>query len=194
MNKFSKQYWNQQYQDERTGWDIGYVSTPLKEYFDQLINKNLRILVPGAGNAWEVEYLFNNGFTNAFLLDFAERSIAGFKQRFPQFPDANIINDDFFEHQGKYDLVVEQTFFSSIDPGRRAAYAEKVHHLLNKGGKLVGLLFNHPFDFEGPPYGGTAQEYQKLFAKYFDFEAFQIAYNSIKPRKGRELFLLLRKI
>ncbi|RLD45305.1 MAG: SAM-dependent methyltransferase [Bacteroidetes bacterium] len=193
MKKFSKQYWNQHYLDERTGWDIGNVSTPLKTYFDQLNNKSLRILVPGAGNAWEVEYLFANGFRNTFLLDFAEQSIASFKKRCPQFPDTNIITDDFFAHKGKYDLVVEQTFFSSIPLERRTEYAEKVYELLNNGGKLVGLLFNHVFDFEGPPYGGTEKEYRDLFTVYFDFEAFKIAHNSIKPRSGRELFLLLNK-
>jgi len=193
MKKFSKHYWNQHYLDERIGWDIGYISTPLKEYFDQLSNKNLRILVPGAGNAWEVEYLFNNGFSNTYLLDFAEQSIASFKNRCPQFPDTNIIIGDFFSHQGEYDLVVEQTFFSSIPPERRAEYAEKVSQLLSKGGKMVGLLFNHSFDFEGPPYGGTEQEYRSIFNKRFDVEALQLAHNSIKPRQQRELFLLLRK-
>jgi len=193
MKKFSKKYWNQHYLDDRTGWDIGHVSTPLKAYFDQLTNKDLRILIPGAGNAWEVEYLFNNGFKNTFLLDFAEESIASFIKRCPQFPDANIIIEDFFTHQGKYDLVIEQTFFSSILPERRTDYAEKVHELLNDGGKLAGLLFNHPFDFEGPPYGGTEKEYKNLFTVYFNFEAFKIAHNSIKPRSGRELFILLNK-
>jgi len=191
--KFSKQYWNQHYLDERLGWDIGHVSTPLKAYFDQLQNKELRILVPGAGSAWEVEYLFKQGFRNTYLLDFAEQSVAAFKKRCPQFPDDHIILDDFFSHRGEYDLLVEQTFFSSIPPRRRIEYAEKVSQLLRKGGKLVGLLFNHRFDFEGPPYGGTEDEYSSIFAQYFKFESFHLAYNSIKPRQQRELFLLLRK-
>jgi hypothetical protein len=194
MKKLSKQYWNQQYRDAQTGWDIGYVSTPLKDYFDQLSNKELRILVPGAGNAWEVEYLFNIGFQNTFLLDFAEEGIAAFKKRCPDFPDTHIIKDDFFRHRGSYDLIVEQTFFSSIVPERRQEYAKKVHQLLKSGGKLAGLLFNHAFDFEGPPYGGTESEYRNLFTDFFEFKAFSTAYNSIKPRRNRELFLLLRKM
>ncbi len=193
MKKFSKQYWNQHYLDGRTGWDIGSISTPLKAYFDQLTNKEMRILVPGAGNAWEVEYLFNLGFKNTYLLDFAEQSITNFSQRCPNFPASHIIVDDFFKHQEKYDLVVEQTFFSSIPPERRVEYADKVYHLLNKAGKLLGILFNHPFDFEGPPYGGTEKEYRKLFAQRFEIEVISTAYNSIKPRSKRELFLLLRK-
>ena len=53
-----KQYWSQRYQEGQTGWDIGGVSAPLAAYFDQLEDKNLRILIPGAGNAHEAAYLF----------------------------------------------------------------------------------------------------------------------------------------
>ena len=54
----TKNYWTNRYSKAKTGWDIGYPSTPLKTYFDQLENKDLRILIPGAGNAYEAEYLF----------------------------------------------------------------------------------------------------------------------------------------
>ena len=56
--------WNQRYISNNTGWDIGYVSTPIKEYIDQITNKNIKILIPGCGNAHEAEYLFKNGFKN----------------------------------------------------------------------------------------------------------------------------------
>ncbi len=45
-------YWTNRYKIESTGWDIGYASTPLKEYIDQLSDKTIRILIPGAGNAY----------------------------------------------------------------------------------------------------------------------------------------------
>jgi hypothetical protein len=65
--------------------------------------------------------------------------------------------------------------------------------LLNSGGKLVGLLFNHKFSFEGPPFGGTHEEYSTLFRPFFDIVKMDVAYNSIKPRAGRELFIILQK-
>jgi hypothetical protein len=43
-------YWEERYLKNEIGWDIGAVSTPLKEYIDQLTNKACRILIPGAGN------------------------------------------------------------------------------------------------------------------------------------------------
>ena len=71
MNTFNKNYWDKKYKEHKTGWDIGDISSPLKSYIDQLTNKNLRILIPGAGNGYEVEYLFRLGFTNIFVVDIA---------------------------------------------------------------------------------------------------------------------------
>ncbi len=193
MSDFNIRYWDQLYQNGQTGWDIGYVSTPLKEYFDQLTDKNIKILIPGAGNAYEAEYLHKSGFTNVYVLDFSAESIRKFQKRYPEFPEAHLISEDFFTHHGQYDLIIEQTFFSSIARKLRPAYAQKMHELLKPGGKLTGLLFTHEFNFQAPPFGGTIQEYRDLFQPYFAFKAFDMTYNSIKPRAGRELFFILQK-
>lgn len=193
MIKSSPEYWDEKYRQKATGWDIGYISSPLKKYFDQLINKELKILVPGAGSGYEVEYLFQHGFSKTFMLDFSKQSMLKFTNRYPDFPKGQLINEDFFEHQGQYDLIIEQTFFSAVNPSNRIKYARHCYDLLKPGGKLVGLLFAQEFEFDGPPYGGTAVEYQKLFSELFKIDVLEIANNSIKPRKGRELFLMLRK-
>jgi len=193
MNELSAHYWDELYKSGQTGWDIGYVSTPLKEYFDQLTDKSIKILIPGAGNGYEAEYLYKIGFPEVYLLDFAAETIKSFKNRLPDFPEDHLINENFFEHDAQYDMIVEQTFFSSIWRKQRAAYAEKIHQLLKPEGKLVGLLFGHEFDFNRPPYGGTENEYRHLFGRLFNIQTMEIAYNSIKPRTGRELFLILQK-
>lgn len=176
-----------------SGWDAGNITTPLKDYFDQISHKDIKILVPGAGNAWEVEYLHNNGFTNVYLLDFAEESIKNFKKRCPSFPDERILHLDFWKHNEKYDLIVEQTFCSSFHPSTREKFFNQISKLLNKGGKYMGILFNHEFNYDGPPFGGYIEEYKKLMETDFDFLHFKTAHNSIKPRKSRELFFLVRK-
>jgi len=188
-----KEYWDRRYLDKETGWDIGNVSTPLKDYFDQIKNKDLKILIPGAGNAYEAEYLFKNGFINIFVLDISPVAIAEFKHRVPDFPWENIICEDFFNHHDHYELIIEQTFFCALEPHMRSAYAKKMSELLKKHGKLVGLLFNTEFDKAGPPFGGSKEEYVKYFEPYFNFQTFENAYNSIKPRAGRELFINLVK-
>jgi len=193
MKDYPPEYWNRSYRTGQLGWDIGYVSTPLKDYFDQLTDQSIRILVPGAGNGWEVEYLHNLGFRNSYLLDFSPLAIESFKKRFTGFPNSHIYNEDFFKHRGQYDLIVELAFFSSLPKTRREDYVNQMYRLLKAGGKYVGLLFNHEFPFDNPLFGGSPEEYKKLFEKKFEFIHFDTAYNSIKPRKGREQFLLLKK-
>ena len=79
--KLNKQLWNQRYLDSNTGWDVGYITTPIKEYIDQIQNKEIKILVPGSGNGYEAEYLYKLGFKNIFVLDYANQALENFKNR-----------------------------------------------------------------------------------------------------------------
>lgn len=188
-----KDYWNDRYKNNDTGWDIGYVSTPLREYIDQLDDKKLNILIPGGGNAYEAEYLWNKGFKNTYLLDLSPTALDNFKRRVPSFPEKQLLCEDFFEHNKKYDLIIEQTFFCAINPSLRERYAEHMFSLLRPGGKLVGLLFNDKLNSDKPPFGGSTEEYEQYFKPWFSFRYFEPAYNSIPPRAGRELFIMLVK-
>ena len=49
MTPFDESYWDNRYKEGSTGWDIGTISTPLKEYFNQLKDTSLKILIPGGG-------------------------------------------------------------------------------------------------------------------------------------------------
>lgn len=192
-----QEYWTDRYHENRTGWDIGYVSTPLKEYFDQLENKNLKILIPGAGNAYEAEYLFNSGFKNVFVMDIAEVPLAAFRKRNPDFPENQLLQEDFFNHQDTYDLIIEQTFFCSFPPldETRSAYFKQMANLLHKNGKLVGLWFDVPLtgDMEKRPFGGDKESYLSYLNPYFKVDTFERSYNSIPERQGNELFGILIK-
>lgn len=187
------EFWNQRYRDGNTGWDIGSVSTPLESYIQQLSNRELRILIPGAGKAHEAEFLHQHGFHNTFVLDYAEEACKTFHQRVPDFPTDHVICEDFFEHRGQYDLIFEQTFFCALHPSLREKYAEKMLELLTPGGKLVGLFFNVPLNDDRPPFGGSKSEYEKYFKNRFFIRKFEEAYNSIDPRYGNELFAILVK-
>lgn len=189
----NKNYWEGKWKDQLTGWDIGHISTPIKEYIDQLKNKDLRILIPGAGNSYEGEYLFRKGFKNIYLLDYSDIPFENLLKRCPEFPKDRLINQNFFEHTGTYDLILEQTFFSAIHPSNREAYVEKNNALLKKGGRLVGLLFAVDFGNPHPPYGGNALLYKKLFEPLFEIKVLEEAYNSIEPRQGSELFIIAEK-
>ncbi len=191
---YPPEYWDKFFKKEHLGWDIGYVSTPLKEYFDQLEDKSIKILVPGSGRGWEVEYLFTSGFRNVFYHDFSPLAHKAFLRRVPDFPHNQMLRDNFFSLRGSYDLIVEQTFFSALPKSRREDYARQMYDLLNPGGKFAGLLFNHEFPHDSPPFGGSIKVYKILFFKLFAVTTFEVAYNSIEPRRGREFFFILKKM
>ena len=197
-NSSDDQYWSQRYRDNNIGWDIGHPSMPLKAYFDQLKDPSIRILIPGAGNAYEAEYLYNKGFKNVFIMDISKIPLKNFKKRNPDFPDKQLIHDDFFIHNGQYDLIIEQTFFCSFPPlvDTRNAYVKQMHQLLKSEGKLVGLWFDIPLkgDLEKRPFGGTKEEYLNYLSPFFKTQIFEPCYNSIESRMGNELFGIFKKI
>ncbi|MCW5518834.1 methyltransferase domain-containing protein [Aureitalea sp. L0-47] len=190
---FLEGYWNHRYLQKETGWDIGFASTPLKEYFDQLTDPNLKILIPGGGNSYEAEYLFQNGFKNVYVLDISVVALQNFKKRVPDFPEDQLLHMDFFDLNEQFDLIVEQTFFCALEPKLRSTYVLKMNELLPTGGKIVGLLFNIPLNEDHPPFGGNEEEYRRLFSEKFEIDIMHTAYNSIPQRAGNELFIKLIK-
>lgn len=190
-------FWTDRYKENRTGWDIGYPSTPIKEYMDQLTDKTIKLLIPGAGNAYEAEYLHQQGFQHVFVLDISEMPLQNFKKRVPSFPREHLLVGNFFEHQGCYDLIIEQTFFCSFEPTEenRTTYGQQMSNLLGNGGKLVGLWFDIPLEIgtSKRPFGGAKRDYLNYLKPHFQAQVFEKCYNSIPPRAGKELFGIFEK-
>jgi len=189
----NSEYWESRYQDQTTRWDLGEISNPIKEYIDQLDNKTLSILIPGGGNSYEAEYMFNKGFSNVYVLDIAITPLNNIKNRIPLFPSSQLIEGDFFDLKMSFDLIIEQTFFCALKPSLRPTYAKKMSSLLNENGKLVGLMFDAPLYTEHPPFGGNRAEYFDYFDPFFVINIMEPATNSIPDRLGRELFINLSK-
>lgn len=192
MTTLNKEYWENRYENNDAIWDIGHISTPLKEYIDQLEDKNIKILIPGAGNAYELDYLIEKGFQNVYVIDYAKQPIDSILNRNKAL-EKHLICDDFFNHNETYDLIIEQTFFCALQPNLRENYVSKMYNLLSEKGKIAGLLFNFPLTEVGPPFGGSYEEYVNLFSEKFILKTLEPAYNSIKPRANKELFFTFEK-
>ena len=188
----NKSFWNSSYVTGHTGWDIGKISTPVKEYIDQITDKSISILIPGCGNAYEAEYLSNNGFSNITLIDISDVLVNNLKLKFSGKDNITVKNKDFFDHNGSYDLIIEQTFFCAVDPSIRNFYSDKMRSLLCDNGNLAGVLFDREFEKDGPPYGGSEAEYRRLFSKNFDIKVLEKCRNSIDQRSGSEVFINLK--
>ena len=191
--ELNENFWNDRYLDENTGWDLGIVSSPLKIYFNQLVNKEIKVLIPGGGNSYEAEYLHKLGFSNVYVVDLSETALNNIKNRVPTFSESHLLHDNFFNLNAKFDLIIEQTFFCALDPKLRSNYGKQIDNLLNKKGKLVGLLFETTLNVDQPPFGGNREEYKNYFNPYFDIEIMQDCYNSEESRVGKELFVKMIK-
>lgn len=185
-------FWNSRWKNNETGWDIGFPSPAITDFFAQFENKNAAILIPGCGNAYEAEYLVQNGFTNITLIDIAPKAVENIQNKFQNSPQVKVICGDFFAHTGKYDIIIEQTFFCAIPPEMRELYVQKTHELLHEGGTIVGVLFNKDFGNPHPPFGGSIAEYQRRFSEKFDILKLEACRNSIPPRAGTEVFIRFR--
>lgn len=185
--------WNRRYKEKLTGWDVGYITPPIKDYLDQVKNKEIRILIPGAGYGYEAAYAYESGFKETYICEWSEIAVNEFQKLNPKFPKSHIIAGDFFDINMTFDLIIEQTFFCALNPELRNQYASKVYTLLHPGGKLAGVLFNFHLTAVGPPYGGSVAEYFSIFTQLFDILCLEECYNSISPRKGSELFIILKK-
>ena len=186
-------YWNDRYQTGRTGWDLGQLSPPLKAIIDGVKDKNVAILIPGAGSGYEVDYLLQQGFQHITVIDLAPLAISRLHERVGNPSALTTIMGDFFAHQGRYDLILEQTFFCALNPALRPAYAQHMHDLLKPDGRLSGILFGIVFPFAGPPFGGSVEEYQALFSPVFERVWLGPCELSVKPRLGSEWWIELSK-
>ena len=65
--------------------------------FLQVENKEVKILIPGCGNAHEAELLLEEGFTNITLLDIAQKACEVISQKFSHH-EVEVICEDFFSN------------------------------------------------------------------------------------------------
>ena len=79
---FDQNYWEKRWQKNETAWDIGHPSPAITEYLDQYPDKNIAILIPGCGNAYEAEYMIKHGFTNITLIDISPKAVERLKLKF----------------------------------------------------------------------------------------------------------------
>ncbi|MBK7937889.1 MAG: methyltransferase domain-containing protein [Lewinellaceae bacterium] len=194
-------YWETRWQNGETGWDIRDVSPPLAAFADRVApdeRAGMAVLMPGCGNGHEAAYLLGAGFENITMLDIAPTAIRTLRNRLdlvaPGWQDRlQLVCGDFFKHEGVYDLILEQTFFCALDPSLRESYALKMKSLLKPGGRIAGVLFDREFP-GGPPFGGSREEYERLFSPHFHIHTLAPCYNSVPPRAGTEAFFILSSV
>lgn len=197
MKDLSPDAWNERYLTRDTPWDL---SGPTPE-FARLAKDGIfhgRVLVPGGGRGYDAALLAQAG-CEVHLVDFAPAALEAAKAEATRTDAAVRFHcRDFFElpdlseHRGRYDVILEYTFYCAVDPQLRPAYARAAADLLRPGGLLAALFFPTAMDKEGPPFIVSREEVERLFAPYFELR-FEAPQASVKPRAGREFLGLFRR-
>ena len=101
------------------------------------IEEESSVLVIGGGNG---AILSHSSFNRAFSIDYLELSskmieLAQSKGR--HLENISFINQDFFEHQGKYDLIICNFFLDCFNKADLLRAIKRLDLLMNSGAKLI---------------------------------------------------------
>lgn len=191
--KLTEEYWEQRHASGDTPWDIGGPSPALRTFYNTIEDRSVRVLIPGAGHVHEAQSLLELGFIDITVCDISATAIKHLQGLLPSDGRVSFYTGDFFAMEGQFDIIVEQTFFCALDPSYREAYVSKMADLLSENGLLAGLLFATQFAKEGPPFGGSMEEYRDLFACKLHIWKMEMCSDSIPQRLGNEVFFVCGK-
>ncbi len=188
-------FWSSAYVEKKDGWELGEASPVLKHFgVPPWLDKNSKILVPGAGRGHDAVYFESKGL-NVTALDLVQNAVEGFRKIYP-LSKIGYLLEDFFSFSEKntaqFDAVFEHTIFCAIDPTLREKYLRGVLNLLKPQGTYFGIFFREMW-LGGPPFGMTQWQLRELTQKDFLYRKWEISLNSIKNRQGLEIFAVMQK-
>lgn len=160
------EFWRERYRTGRTPWDLGGVSAPVRTLVHRWFPPRGRVLVPGCGRGHEALYLAARGYT-VTALDIAPEPIAYLRAEAGRRGiSLHLHEGDLLalgpEHDGAYDVWLEQTCLCALHPSRYPEYAALAHRVLRPGGQLLGVFMEVPGD-DGPPYTNPPEVVFPLF-------------------------------
>ena len=162
-------FWQQKYDDDATGWDLGGAHPALSAALDLGLLHGLdRVLVPGAGRGHDAVALAARGHS-VTAVDFAPSAIEAIEANaFANGVELTTEACDVFDLAkragGDFDAVYEYTCFCAIDPAMRDDYVRLVTHLVRPGGRLLMFAFPLNWSRPGPPHGMSMDELHSRFA------------------------------
>lgn len=189
--------WESDYRRGTSGWDMG---TPTPIFQRLLAEGHLqpgRMLVPGAGRGHDAREFARHGF-DVVAVDFARDAVHAMHEQMTPESAHQVLHQDFFqlppELNRTFEYVLEYTCYCAIDPKRRAEYADRVAHLLKRGGIYIALLFPLDDHEGGPPFTVDPDKLRRMLEQRgLQVLRREFPPDSVKPRRGREELLLMQK-
>jgi SAM-dependent methyltransferase len=193
----TEEFWQSLYTQGRTGWDLGGPTPVFRRLAQSGRFAPGKMIVVGAGRGYDARLFARHGF-QVMAVDFAPAAIRELRARDdPEAPVA-IVKADIFDlnpiHLGRFDYVLEYTFYCAIEPQQRPAYADVAADLLKPGGHFIGLIFPLDDHGGGPPFAVSTDELVDLLVErglVLQERAFPA--DSIPGRRGREELVIVQK-
>jgi len=144
-------------------FDVAGVSNPLAA---ELLRRNLvnragmTALVPGCGRAYDALALAEHGFESVLAIDLSPAACQAAQAELAEIGDSmstagqrvDVRCGNFFELEGQYDLIWDNTFLCALDPEVRERWAQQMKALIAPGGELITCVFPIGDREGGPPY------------------------------------------
>jgi SAM-dependent methyltransferase len=114
-------------------------------------------LVPGCGRAYDALALADHGFDAVVATDLSPAACEAAQSEIDEStsatrPHVHVRCGDFFELDGNYDLIWDNTFLCALDPSVRNRWAQQMKALIAPGGELITCVFPIGKRKGGPPY------------------------------------------
>jgi SAM-dependent methyltransferase len=185
------QYWDDRYERDSTPWDLGSPAPALREYFPKLKLPRSRILVLGAGRGQDAALMAQMG-NIVTAVDFSKQALQKARASFSGLTQIEWVEHNIFslptEFHQNFDIVLEHTCFSAIDPEEREDLVKMWRKCLAPGGRLLGIFYIHP-QRNGPPFGASEWEIQKRLQSHFRILTWSRFRQSVPDRLGCELWV-----
>ncbi len=193
------EFWDNKYLNKEDKWDLKTPNPVFKFLLEE--NKFLKpckILILGSGKGYDAILAAKKGY-DVTAIDFSVEAIDESK-KVAESENVKIefLQKDIFEIENEYfesfDAVYEYVTFCAVAPNKKENMLEAVSKLLKQNGILVTVVFPVDGRAGGPPFNIDIIEFYKSASKYFSLEFSNRNINSVKPRKGKEILQIYRKI
>lgn len=183
-------FWDERFRQGFTPWDQAGVPAAFASFAARTAPRP--VFIPGCGNAHEVGWLAQAGWT-VRAIDFSADAVAAARSQLG--PHGALVEQaDFFAYRPPFvtGWIYERAFLCALPPARRADYAARMAQLLEPGALLAGFFF---FDDapKGPPFGITRADLDALLSPSFELVEEQAVDDSIPVFAGRERWMTWRR-